>query len=186
MATFDLTEIFARTFGYKPLQIEVKDEELMNKRNDENGQYGPYYAAAADGREVFMPVTLGGIFLPYTWMSVNNSKTIIETELTEVDYGTVFEEINIQAWKFSLKGLLIGKQGRFPEQDLEKVINLFRRKEALSIKSVLTDMHLLHKDNKTDQVLILDYNLAENPGVQNVRGFTLELKSTREFSLIID
>lgn len=185
---YNLREIFAKQFGYAPMEIEVKDEDLQNKRMDESGQYGPYYGKDANGREVFMPVTIGGVTLPYVWMSVNTSMTIVETALTEIPQGEVIEQINLQPWRFSLKGLLIGKNGRFPEKDIEQLRDLVVRgsKEALVIKSVLTDIHLLHKDSKTDKVIITDYNLAENPGVINVRGFTMELKSTREFSLEIE
>lgn len=186
MAVFDLNELFAQQFGYTPLQIEVKDSDLMNKRNAENGQYGSYYGTDVHGREVFMPLTINSLFLPYTWMSVSGSKTIVETELTEVDYGTVYEQVNLQPWRFSVKGLLIGQNGKFPEKELEELIRLYKTKEAVAVKSVLTDMHLIDAQNKSDKVVVFDYNLADNPGVKNVRGFTLELKSTREFSLILD
>ncbi len=190
MNSFNLKEIFAKTFGYapiEPLDIEVKDKDVMNKRNADTQEWGPYYGSDGDsGREVFMPVILGDITFPYAWLSVSNSKTIVETPLTEIPGGEVNEEINIQPVRFSMKGLLIGKNGMFPEKELVQLIGLINRREAVKVKSVLTDMHLLNTVHKTDKVIIMDYSLADNPGVKNVRGFTLELKSDREFELVIE
>lgn len=179
--TFNLREIFAKQFGYAPLEIEIKPEDVMNQRN-EDGQYGPYYAKDVNGREVFMPVTLGGVFLPYTWMSVSIAKTIVETDLTEIR-GSVKEFISMQDYKFNLKGLFVGQNGKFPESDIEIIRELVERNETLEIKCPLTDLFLLTKGQVTDRVVINSFNLAENPGVKNVRGFSMELTSDRAFEL---
>lgn len=182
---YNLRDIFAKQFGYAPMDIQVKDSDLQNKRMEE-GQYSPYYGKDSNGREVFMPLTLGTLTLPYTWMSVSSSKTIVETELTDLETGHVFEDIGLSPWKFSVKGLFIGKNGKFPEEDIETLRALYVKREAVKVKSVLTDIHLITKESNTDKVMIMDYNLADNPGVINVRGFSFEMQSTREFSLIIE
>ncbi len=180
---FNLQDIFAKQFGYTPQDFKIKESHITKK--SEVGKYGSYYAKDAMGRDVFMPVTLGGLFLPYTWINISNSKRIIETPLTE-RRGTVKEFISMEDYKIGLKGLVIGHNGQFPEKDIEDLRTLWERNVALEIKSILTDIFLLTPEHGgQDKVVITDFSLAENQGVEHVRAFTMELKTDQEFELYL-
>jgi hypothetical protein len=180
---FDLKKIFAQQFGYTPADFDIKPENVLKKSTP--GKYGEYYAKDSQGRDVFMPLTLGGLFLPYVWVSVRGSKTFVETPMTQ-RRGDVIELINMKNYEFSVKGLHIGHDGRFPEGDVEALRELFERNEAVAAKSILTDMHLLTNENGgQDKVVIFDYELMDNKGVEHVRGYSFMIKGDREFELEI-
>jgi len=189
MNEFNLKQIFNEVFGYSPPVQEpfkVNAKDLLNDKNTDS-KYGPYYAKDLVGREIFMPLTLGSgqdsLFLPYTWISVKFDRTIVETQLTE-RRSSVKEQIRNQDYQFSVKGLFVGQNGRFPEEDLEKWKTLIEIDKTLDIKCPLTDIFLLTPERGGhDKVLILSAYLNDNPGVKHVRGFTMELKSDEPFTL---
>lgn len=183
MNQFDLNTMFAQQFGYSPQKIEVPKESVRKK--SQTGKYGSYYEKDLMGRDVFMPMTLGGLFLPYVWFNISSTKKFVNTDLTE-SRTTVREYIALSGYKMSVKGLVIGHDGRFPESAVEDLKTLWERNEALEIKCVLSDIFLLTPENGgQDRVVMTNFNLAENPGVEHVRGFTFDLETDQEFELEI-
>lgn len=183
MNQFTLNDLFAKQFGYTPQTIEVPKESVRKKST--TGKYGSYYAKDLQGRDVFMPMTLGGLFLPYVWFNISGTKRYVETDLTE-RRGSVTEYVSMNDYRMSVKGLLIGHDGSFPEKDVEDLKTLWERAEALEIKCILTDIFLLTNEHGgQDKVLMQNFNLAENPGVEHVRGFTFDLKTDQQFELEI-
>ncbi|MBA3899525.1 MAG: hypothetical protein H0X62_04815 [Bacteroidetes bacterium] len=180
---FNLNDMFSKQFGYKPMDIDIKEKEVLKKSTP--GKYGSYYATDAMGRTVFMPLTLGGLFLPYTWVNVSGSKNIVETPMTE-RRGVVREHISMDDYQFNVKGFVIGHDGRYPEKDVEDLRILFERNEALSCKSILTDIFLLSTEHGgQDKVVIQNFHLHENPGVEHVRAFEFQMVSDQAFELEI-
>src|SRR4051812_4425295 len=92
---FNFTDLFAKTWGYKPAdEIKFDDPDggnnvrqtgdesgnivfpksgLVNNKS-QTGMYGSYYAKDIVGRDVFMPLTIGGLVLHYVWMNVKLAK----------------------------------------------------------------------------------------------------------------
>jgi len=195
LVTFNLTDLFAATFGYTPMNVkfdanatsirQTGDEssdikfsspQIVNKKS-QAGMYGGYYAKDVLGRDVFMPLTLGGLVLPYVWMNVKGTKRIVETPMTDRD-GSVLEIIAIDNWQIGVKGFALKHDGTFPEEEIEDLRKLFMRKESVSCKSVLTDIFLLSKENNgNDKVVMRDLEIMENQGIQHVRGFQFTLTS---------
>src|SRR4051812_3501520 len=157
MAEFNLKEIFAQQFGYTPQDFKIDEKDVRKKSTP--GNHGSYYGKDTQGRDVFMPMTIDGLKLPYVWISVRASKTIVETPMTE-RFGTVKELISINDYEFAVKGLVIGHDGRFPEDDIEALRDLFQKNRAVAVKSILTDIYLLSTTNKgQDYVVIYDHEL---------------------------
>lgn len=176
---FNLKQIFATYFGYTPEEFKVEEKDVKKSSPDN------YYEKDSQGRDVFMPLTLGGLFLPYVWISVSSSKIIEETGVTE-RRGSVKEQISCEDWVFNVKGLHVGHDGSFPEKDVDDLRALYERNEAVVCKSALTDIYLLAKENEAnDKVAIFDYNLHDNKGVEHVRAFEFMMKSDTIFELEI-
>jgi hypothetical protein len=200
---FNLTDLFAATWGYAPANITVNDpdggknvrqtgdqsgdiqfqnKQYVNKKS-EPGRYGSYYAKDVMGRDVFMPLTLGGLFLPYVWLNIKGSKITVETPMTE-RRGRVIEMIAFDNYQIDVKGFAIGHTGRFPEEQIERLKELFEREEALECKCVLTDIFLLSKENGgQDKVVMRDLEIMENQGIEHVRGFQFSLVSDQILEL---
>lgn len=186
MAVFNLGDLFIEQWGYSPggniNDLVVDDSDLVNRRTP-TGNYGGYYGEDSEGREVFMPITLGDLFMPYVWMSVSGSKRIIETPLTE-RRGSVKELISIDDYRFSIKGFVIGHDGTFPEKDIEDLRKLFELNEAIEMKCPLSDIFLLTADgNGQDRVVITELTIHEAKGIEHVRGFDMTVVTDQELEL---
>jgi hypothetical protein len=94
--------------------------------------------------------------------------------------------ISMKNYEFSVKGLHIGHDGKFPEADVDALRALFERNESLTAKNILTDMHLLTPENGgNDKVVVFDYELFDNKGTEHVRGYAFNMKGDQEFELEI-
>lgn len=199
---YNLQDLFQSTFKYRPAEYKIDDpdgsknyrtepdagdlkvDSIVNRKS-EVGNYGSYYAADALGRTIFMPVTIGGTFLPYAWLTINGSKRIVETTMTE-RRGSVKEHISMDDYRINVKGFIIGHDGAFPEKQAEELKTLWERNEALEINCILTDIFLLTGENGgQDKVVIEDFTLNENPGVEHVRAFEMNLITDQQFELEI-
>jgi proteasome lid subunit RPN8/RPN11 len=205
VTTFNLADLFEKTFGYKTLAFKPEFKKVQSSRTEQGAQGSPYYAQDALGQEYFMPVTLmyadsashtPGVSgadnqgaqrkwdLPYPVISVTSKKTIIETPLTE-RRGTVKELINIQDYEIIIKGFMIGKNGEFPENDVTTLRTIYEQNAALSIQSPVTDIFLLRPDRSgSDQVVIKELKFPAVKGNKNVRPYELHMVSDEPFNLI--
>lgn len=201
MNQFDLNQLFFDTWGYAPTSIKISDPDgsknvripasgelrvnsnnLVNRKS-QAGKYGEYYKQDIKGRMVFMPVTLDDVFLPYTWVSIAGSKRIIETVMTE-RRGTVNEIIQTEDYRISIKGFFIGHDGQFPVADIEKFRGLWEKNKSISLECIVTDIFLLSPEhNGNDKVIIKNFDLVGNQGIEHVRGFEMELKTDQIFEL---
>jgi hypothetical protein len=184
MATFDLNKIFQDTFGYKPQEFNITEEQLFTKSKE--GNYGEYYKKDVMGRDVFMPVTLAGMRLNYCWVRVTGKKRIVDTPLTE-RRGSVKEFVSMDDYKISIKGFFIGHKGEFPEADIAQWKDTMEVNEAIEISSVLTDIFLLTPEHGgQDRVVVEDFELMDNQGIEHVRGYQISLVSDQIFELEIE
>lgn len=199
MATnqFNLNDLFQGAFGFAPSNVtfdnpnqtattrstgdesgnlKFSSQNMVGKKS-EVGMYGSYYARDIRGRWVFMPLTLGGVFLPYVWLNVRADKRIVETPMTE-RRGSVIELIGYDNIKIGVKGFAINHEGAFPEEAIEDLRKLNDRAESLECKSVLTDIFLLNKERGgTDKVVMTGLEIMDNQGIEHVRGFQFDLVS---------
>ncbi|MCO5229597.1 MAG: DUF6046 domain-containing protein [Chitinophagales bacterium] len=199
---YNLQDLFQKQFKYRPADYNITDpdgsknyksfsnngdlkiENIISKKSQQ-GNYGSYYASDALGRTIFMPITIGGLFLPYSWLSITGAKRIVETSMTE-RRGTVKEHISMEDYNINVKGFIIGHDGTFPEKDAEALKTLYERNEALEINSILTDIFLLTGENGgQDKVVISDFSFNENPGVEHIRAYEFNLVTDQEFELEI-
>jgi hypothetical protein len=201
LTSFNLTDLFAASFGYAPAKVKFDpttesriftgdesgtvnfaERNLVNRKSQQ-GMYGRYYAKDVQGRDVFMPLTLGGLFLPYVWLNVKVAKRLVETPLTE-RRGSAIELISFDAVQIGVKGLAIKHDGTFPEEEIEDLRKLHDRAESLACKSVLTDIFLLTKaNNANDKVVMRDLEIMDNQGIEHVRGFQFSLTSDQILDL---
>ena len=204
----DLAKLYERTFGGKPYVIG-KDGELSNDTGvkyrvgtpqgaDYYGQLstpkGSLIAEQYKGVQIWLPVKLfvGTQFftyMPYCVVKISGDKTIIRTPLPE-RIGTVKEQYNIDDYKISIKGFLIGDKfaaAGFPEEELNNLKQLYEAKTAVTIDNALTNIFLTNKDlNFFEQrrLVITKFELPEvQGGRKNVKPFVMEMESDSVFTL---
>ena len=79
---------------------------------------------------------------------------------------------------------MVSKDGTWPEDEIDKLIELWQVKESLLIECALTDLLLLTpSQGGQDMVVITDLKLPASKGGINTRYYELELLTDKAFSL---
>ena len=201
---FDKVNLFEFFFGYRALpyplivlnrfkkdapagQVEkYQFENLMNRDKETllSKKGVKFYAKNSLGNIMYMPVTLSTdskqVVLENTVISLSCKKTIVETPLV-ARKGTVKEEISIDDWEITIKGIIVGKE-LYPEDEVNKLKELFEENKALGINNVLTAMFL----DDQEKVVIKSLELNDSKGMEHVQPFTMQLVSDTEFDLYIE
>ena len=207
--SLSLADLFEQAFGYRTKAFDPKFDRVTQRRAGQGKAGSPYYTKDASGREYFMPVTISypdtsaassppaGVSndkrsftsqkswqLPYPVISIESTKTIVKTQLTE-RRGTVKELVNIADYTITIKGLMLSGDDSFPETALSALREIYERNTAISIQCPLTDIFLLRPDRSgSDQVVITELKLPATGSSESVRPYELKLVSDEVFNLI--
>lgn len=180
MAVFNIIPIFESAFGYSPpadaFEIDTAPERLTVARLG-----SPYYGKDALGREFFMPVTIGGVLIPFAVIGIRCKKTIVSTLMVE-RRGSVRELINVDDYEINIKGIVISAGNDFPEDEIRIIQELFLLNESLPIRCALTDVFL----EGDDKVVIKEVNWPQVAGVEHARPFEMLLESDLVYTLEVD
>lgn len=193
-----IIDLFQRVFGvndaFDPKFAPVQGVSSA-RRTNYSLTGAPYYKNDLQtGKEYYLPVTVTYVNgndetvvfdLPNCVVSVDSSKHVIETELTE-RRGKVSELINTDSYRISVKGFCINPgANELPENDVIALRELFECDAPIQISNVLTDVFLLRSDRKgTDLVTIRKMELPFTTGIKNVKAYTIEFMSEEPFNLI--
>jgi hypothetical protein len=137
--------------------------------------------------EIFMPIWLSDAdrnameyLLPNTTMSLMNRKNIVTTTLVNRD-GTVKEEISLGDWEINIRGILVGKENFYPDEEKQMLVSWYKEKKTFNIQNARTTI-CLGEDKK---IVITELNFPEIKGYENTQPYELKLLSDVEFSLYI-
>ncbi len=193
---FYLQDLFEKTFGYLPADKFVvnKSEGASAESNPftiptaanrtEYSSLGqPYYKQDYLGREMFMPVMLGGYLVPFAVVSVTEKKTLIETPMPERG-GSVTELISIDDYLINIKGIIVEDEDIFPETQIKNIHELFLQNNSIELRSVLTDIFL--SGVFEHRVIIKEVKWPASPGIENAKPFEIDCKSDMIYELIIN
>lgn len=163
---------------------QAAGEESERQTHADNGALLRRYDLL--GNHYFMPVVFSAGGKDYeidcALISVQLKKTVVETPLVG-QRGTVKELINEQDLQISVTGCLIGeKQGRWPEDRIADLYELYGVNEAVSLRCALTDCFF----NQDDKVVITDMDFPAADKVEDVVAVSLRCVSDRVFQLNIE
>ena len=196
--TFDLYKLYRSTFGNTPFGIkpgDSKSEDIKyvvaeNSRDLANFDYTTKRIAlnkfSAMGRDIWFPVTFwkntqSSIEIEACTVGVNLMKTIVKTPVSERK-GTVKEQFNIDDYRFTIKGFLIGKDRKFPEDQINALKELFETSEPVFLKGGYPELFL----EENAQVVITTLDFPEVEGKSHyIRPFNLVCESDYIQDLII-
>lgn len=200
MATinFDISSLFRQAFGvgrgipFDPGQVqepEIRHEldfpdspivgdatetEFVQVRSSLN-------ASLPDGRQIFMPMQLGGVLLPNEpSIAVSSRKNIVETALAgSTRRGTVKELISIEDWQITIRGIAINFESKliYPEDQVKSLRDLYERNEALEVKCALTNLLGIYR------LVITGFELPEMIGIQHAQAYQFTCVSDEDFLL---
>jgi hypothetical protein len=137
------------------------------------------------GQDIWFPVTLRGskvigsrtepleLEIDICTISVNLVSTIVSTPVVERK-GTVNEIVNIDDYKFTIRGFLVGKNRKVPEDDILKLVAI---KESTQEKTMHGGYPELFLD-ETCKIVISELEFPEVQGQNHwIRPFNLTCKS---------
>jgi hypothetical protein len=152
--------------------------------NDMSSKGVPFYIYNK-GVRAFMPTWLSAspqgadkFLLQNSVMTITNKKKIVTTELINRG-GTVKEEISIGDWELTVKGLIVSNNRSYPEYEVQKLLNLYKRKSALWVNNARTAMCM----TDGERVIMTDFNLPTLSGYENIQPYEIKLLSDIEFEL---
>lgn len=201
MTVFDLGKIYKEYFGKNPYYVTPRgsNETLTqdvtfsgipvnqtprgfthySRKNISFNKTGTY------GQDIWFPVEFkgtkvsGGNTMPITvsvdacTVAVNMTKNIIRTAVSERK-GTVKEIFNIDDFKFTIRGFLIGENRSVPEEDIQNLITLFESTEETTLHGGYPEIFL----DETCRIAISDIEWPEVQGKAHwIRPFVLQCES---------
>lgn len=127
-----------------------------------NGQ--PLNKAGLYGKDIWFPIQLwqskdNFLDIDYCTTNVVMSKTIIRTAVAERK-GTVKEMFNVDDYKFTIKGMLIGKNRQFPEDQISQLKNLFETTQPVMLNGGYVELFLI----ESNQVAITSLEFPDTEG----------------------
>lgn len=196
---FDIFKLYKQTFGNSPYFIKENDSQTQEVVYDipENAK-GKYSIDRTSkditlkkktvlGKDIWFPVTFwintkNNIEIDACTIGVNLSKTIIETAVSERK-GTVKEKFNIEDYRFTIKGFLIGKNRIFPEDQIAVLKLAFETNDPVYLMGGYPELFL----EENAQVVITALEFPEVEGKSPfIRPFSLVCKSDYIQDLIIE
>lgn len=195
---FDLAKLYRATFGNSPFIVkngnaqgeDVKYVVAENQRDLANFDYTTKRIAlnkfSSMGRDIWFPVTFWintqrSIEIEACTIAVNLVKTINKTVVSERK-GTVKEQFNIDDYRFTIKGFLIGKNQIFPEDQINFLKELFETSQPVYLKGGYPEIFL--EENAQVVINTLDFPEVEGKSPY-IRPFNLVCESDYIQDLIL-
>ncbi len=195
ISVFDLQDLYKTYFNKSPYFITPKGSEkqvtqdvvyagIAQNPNPKGTIYRglkhqqPFNKIGAYGQDIWFPIEFWqsdkkAIEIDACTVAVNLSKTIIKTAVSERK-GTVHEVFAIDDYKFTIKGFLIGKNRTFPEDQIDKLKEIFETTEPVSLHGGYPELFL----DKSCRVVIATLDFPEVQGKNHwIRPFNLTCES---------
>ncbi|MBA4133345.1 MAG: hypothetical protein C0525_01340 [Flavobacterium sp.] len=196
--TFDLAKLYRATFGNSPFIVkngssqseDIKYVVAENQRDLANFDYTSKRIAlnkfSSMGRDIWFPATFWkntqkSIEIDACTIAVNLMKTVIKTPVSERK-GTVKEQFNVDDYRFTIKGFLIGQNRTFPEDQINALKDLFETTEPVFLKGGYPE--LFSSENAQVAIMTLDFPEVEGKS-HYIRPFNLVCESDYIQDLII-
>ncbi len=202
VSIFDLQDLYKTYFHKSPYYISKKDSEKPvtqdivysgipeNDRRKGSIDYSTKQIAlnkiGAYGQDIWFPIefwksTEKVLEIEACTVAINLSKTIIKTAVSERK-GSVHEVFGIDDYKFTIKGFLIGKNRFFPEEQINKLKEIFETTEPVSLHGGYPELFL----DESCRVIIATLDFPEVQGKSPwIRPFNLTCESDFIQDLII-
>jgi Domain of unknown function (DUF6046) len=204
VTAFDIKELFNTQFGFRPPANYTIEQQGKFTQSSGPGGFqidaappeqitgklgGKYWEKDVYGREYFMPVYLNEVALWFPVISVIElNRQVVETDMVERS-GSVKEIISIDDIVINVKGLIVGINNQWPEQEFTQLCELFALNKSVPIKSVITDIAFNRAFGQGTQdahmVVIKRVPITPKVGVKHVIPYEMNLISDTIFELEI-
>jgi hypothetical protein len=196
---FDIFNLYKSVFGSSPyfvketigqpevIKFDIPDSDRNKYSLDYSLKQIAFNKKSMLGKDIWFPVTFWvsdslNIEIEACTVGVNLSKTIVRTAVSERK-GTVKEQFNIDDYRFTIKGMLIGKNRLFPEDQIAALKSIFEQNEPVFLKGGYPEIFL--EDNAQVVITSLDFPEVEGKSPY-IRPFSLMCESDYIEDLILE
>ncbi len=200
----DIQKVFENTWGYIALPYpEILVKRFLNAKVSKTAEYDdmqqgwiknyysdlgvPLYHSDEQYTDLFLPIWLfekdnadDKYLLPLSIMSMTCRKNIVTTPLVNRN-GTVKEEISREDWEINVRGVMVGFDNNYPEEQVQLLNDWWEKSAALNIENAKTAICL----NESEKVVITSLSLPEVKGFENTQPYEMKLISDIPFSLYL-
>ena len=190
--SFNLPEVFERTFGYKTTAFSPEFAPINNGKDVQHARY----TSGMLGQYYYLPVTIAYDVdgtgnaqaatwqLPHPVVAIKSKKHIVETIVVGRN-GTVKEMIGAHDYEIEIRGFMVGKDNEFPEEEMTRLRTIYELNKAVEMRCTLTDIFLVRPDRGgSDNVVITSLEFPAVTGIKNVKPYVLKLVSDAPFNLV--
>jgi len=190
---FDLQNLYKSYFSRTPFNLPGSADEatrdfgsLLTSKNKNRGEIFSstkgiaFNKTGAYGQDIWFPAEFringnisNSLTIDACTIAVNLSKTIVRTAVSERK-GTVKEMFNIDDYKFTIRGLLIDKNRKVPEADINKLKLIFETDQPVTLHGGYPEIFL----KESTRVAVTSLEFPEVQGkVHWIRPFSLTCES---------
>lgn len=170
-----------KTYFQPPYRVDVVNEQ---QEGATTALGIPISSKNEQGREVFLPVTLWvsdslQLRVDCCTVRVTGKKNIIRTPVSERK-GTVKEQYHIDDYQFTIKGVLIGTNGKLPDDQMTTLREIFESEKPVELRNALAELFM----DKSRRVAIESLEFPEQEGkTMRHRPFVLVCESDFVYTL---
>lgn len=142
------------TYFQKPYTVNDNREaaileeygKIQSKTDSDKTVKGIELSKFVGGVEVFLPVQFWKsqqLFLEIhcCTIRITSKKTIVRTAVSE-RVGTIKEQFNVGDYIFTIKGVLIGKDRKFPDEKILQLKELYETTDSVELYNALTELFM--------------------------------------------
>ena len=132
------------------------------------------------GRPFFMQVLIGGYRLPNEpLITINRQKRIVETVLAgDGKKGSVKELISSKDYRLKIEGVILGNKA-YPQEEVEALVEVLERDEALEIENELAAIFDIHK------IVVTGFGFGKMAGRPYAQTYYINAVSDEDFYAIL-
>lgn len=176
----DLQQIY-RTYFNEPYVVPQAEERV------ETSRLGTPYMTKMYGRDVFLPVSLYAgegmrMDIECATINVSGSKNVVKTQLSE-RRGTVKEVFTIDDYTFNISGVLIARDGRWADDQITMLRDLYETATAVELHNALSDIFL----QESKRICITSLSFYNSGGrIKDVRHVPFQLTALSDYVETLD
>lgn len=183
MARFNLSQLYATTFGFTALPFSAlsTDHEIARAQPFDALEVGGELAPITGllGTPIHLPLELDGWRLPNEpLIDVAATKLIVKTPIDGND-GTFKELYSNGDYELTIRGICIddADPDRYPEDQVRRLRNILELRSHVRIVNRLTSLWNI------EHVAIESWSFPAVPGQLGMQGYEIRCTSDREFAL---
>lgn len=180
-------QLTAQAFGLFAIQTAIYSSRIKVAAKD----ISPVIRRSSLGTAIFSDLQFGDIYdddgvlidvhrpIDTALFSVNQVKNVVRTAINGRD-GTIKEFIGMGDYVINIKGVICGKNGAYPAEDVENLMKFLTYDQSIPV-----DSKFLNEIFDIFEIVIIDYDVPQEEGSQSYQRFEITCVSEKPVEILI-